>query len=454
MTTTLIPVSLQIVLPLALLVWHARVRVRTFFAWTLATAGVASYIAATAVIGNWNVAPRFAPFVFLLLLGAGIWHRSRWIRSLPTGAHSNDEWREVAANFNLALAGIAILLVAIASTPLSGDRGWIDNGMLNVYRQLGSTGVGFVMFVAAIRSAKAGRVLLSALFVWAAGTNLRIALTSPLDYLNFAQFALLDVYRTFITGYFAQHTGVVIATIALGQAAVAFLLATNGWPRRLGYGGAIVFLLAIVPLGVGSGFPATILMALAAAEVLHADRYAVFGRNVNATDEELERELPGDDFIRRPVGIATHAVTIFKPAAEVWPWLAQMGAGRGGWYSYDRLDNGGECSATRIVPELQAVKVGTVFPALPGVEGTFEVERLDPGHSLVLATPSPRGVQNTWAFVLEELTPGVTRLIVRVRVARQPHPVLSALWIPLIWAVHFVMERKQLNTLVARAERI
>jgi hypothetical protein len=451
--TTLTPLLLQIVLPLALLVWHARACVRTLTAWALLTAGIGAYIAATAIIGNWSVAPGYTPFVFLLVLGGSVWHRDVWIRSLPAGPRSNDEWREVANCTNLALFGIALALVAIASRPITGETGWVHADTLNLYRQLGSTLVGFIMFIAALRSAPVGRVLLSALFVWAAGTNLRIALTSPADYLNFAQFAVFDIYRAFIQGYFAQHTAAIIGVIALGQAAIAFLLAMNGWPRRVGYMGAIVFLLAIVPLGVGSGFPATVLIALAATELLHRDRYAIFGRNVNATDAEIARDLPGDAFIRRPVAVATHAVTIFKPAADVWPWLVQMGAGRGGWYSYDRLDNGGQASAARIVPHLQAIRVGTVFPALPGVIGTFQVERLDPGYSLVLAAPGPSGPVTTWTFVLEEPVAGVTRLIVRVRVAPRPSRLLRLVGLQLLRAVHFIMERKQLNTLAVRAER-
>jgi len=263
---------------------------------------------------------------------------------------------------------------------------------------------------------------------------------------------VLDVYRAFILGYFARHTAAIIAAIAVGQAVIAFLLAADGWPRRLGYVGAMVFLLAIVPLGTGSGFPATVLMALAAAEVLHADRYALFGRNVTATDAEVARRLPGDDCIADPLGAATHAVTIFKPASAVWPWLVQMGAGRGGWYSYDRLDNGGHTSATRIQPDLQAVQLGAIFPALPGITDTFELTRLDVGHALVLAVTGPDGPTTTWAFVLEEPVAGVTRLIVRVRVARQPHPVTSSIRLAVLRFVHFVMERKQLNTLAVRVE--
>jgi proline iminopeptidase len=451
---TTLPFLLQIALPVGLLAWHANVRVRTFTAWTLMTSGVALYLVATAVIGNWDVAPSYIPFVFLLALGASTWRRDAFIRALPSRPATNYEWREVASGANLAIFGAALALVAVASRPMTSEAGAIDTVTLNLYRQLASSLVGFVMFVAALRSPRVGRVLLSALFVWAAGTNLRIALTTPDDYLVFAQFAVLDVYRAFILGFFAQHTAAVIATIAIGQALIAFLLAANGRARRLGYIGAIVFLVAIVPLGVGAGFPATVLMALAAAEVLHSDRYAVFGRNINPTDEEVGCSLPGDELIATPLGVATHAVTIFKPAREVWPWLVQMGAGRGGWYSYDRLDNGGRTSATRIVPELQAVHVGTVFPALPGVASTFVVARLEPNDSLVLANPGPGGAVTTWAFVLEEPAPGVTRLIVRVRVAQQPTGIRTAMTLPLLRLVHFIMERKQLNTLAVRAERL
>ena len=453
LTTTILPVTLQLVLPLALLLWQARARPRTFTAWVLGTAGVAGCITATAAAGNWDVAPWYTPFVFLLILGANVWHRAVWIRALPRRAHSNDDWRQTANYANVGITGVTFGLVAVATRSIQGEGGAIDVVTLNLYRELASSLIGLVMLVASIRSARAGRVLLSALFVWAAGTNLRVALTTPADYLNYAQFAVLDVYRAFILGFFAEHTAAIVSTIAVGQAGIAFLLATNGWPRRLGYIGAIVFLLAIVPLGVGAGFPATILMALAAAEVLHADRYAVLGRNVNATDEELERALPGDEFIPYPVGVATHAVTIFKPAHDVWPWLVQMGAGRGGWYSYDRLDNGGRPSATRIVPELQAVRVGMVFPALPGFAETFEVERLDPGHSLVLVAPGPYGPLTSWAFVLEQPSYDVTRLIVRARISYSPLRLPAAIGLRLMRAVHFVMERKQLNTLVVRSER-
>jgi hypothetical protein len=100
----------------------------------------------------------------------------------------------------------------------------------------------------------------------------------------------------------------------------------------------------------------------------------MFSRSVRATRRERTRPLPGDELIPIPVGSLTHAITIDRPAREVWPWLAQMGAGsRAGWYSYDFLDNGRRPSATRIVSDLQSIAVGALFPAVPGATDGFHV---------------------------------------------------------------------------------
>ncbi|HVY47429.1 MAG TPA: hypothetical protein VHB21_16185, partial [Minicystis sp.] len=73
---------------------------------------------------------------------------------------------------------------------------------------------------------------------------------------------------------------------------------------------------------------------------------------------DAARDLPGDDVLGGARMSRTHAVTIEAPPARVWPWLVQMGCRRAGWYSLDRLDNGGVHSAERIVPELQHLDVG------------------------------------------------------------------------------------------------
>ncbi|MGE0444387.1 MAG: M23 family metallopeptidase [Vicinamibacterales bacterium] len=145
-------------------------------------------------------------------------------------------------------------------------RVWTPAVML--YAQLGSILVSLLMLGASLRSATAGRLLFVALFAWAAQVNLRTALDAPGVYLDYAPLAALDVYRRFIGGFFAAHVTAIVSTIAAGQAIVAVLLLFRGRARAAGLAGAIVFLLAIVPLGTGSGFPATLIMAMAAAYLL------------------------------------------------------------------------------------------------------------------------------------------------------------------------------------------
>ena len=180
-------------------------------------------------------------------------------------------------------------------------------------------------------------------------------------------------------------------------------------------------------------------------------------RSVRATLAEKKRVLPGDGLIPDAIGTLTHAITINRSPRDVWPWLAQMGAGdRAGWYSYDRIDNGGRKSAERIVPALQDIHIGTLFPALPGESEGFHVLRFEPEYFLLLGVvpPSMNVPLVTWAFVLNAVGLHCTRLIVRVRAGRDYRfkGLLPALGLPLVRLTHFVMERKQLLNIASRAE--
>jgi hypothetical protein len=166
--------------------------------------------------------------------------------------------------------------------------------------------------------------------------------------------------------------------------------------------------------------------------------------------------LTGDALIADPAGTLTHAITIHARPSDVWPWLIQMGAGnRAGWYSYDALDNRGHPSATNIVPELQHISIGTLFPALPGETSGFTVLSFVPERSLVLGwLNSEGGAVVTWTFFLEPWRRYATRLIVRARGSRayRFRGLPISLSVPIVRIIHFVMVRKQLRSIAWRVE--
>jgi hypothetical protein len=180
--------------------------------------------------------------------------------------------------------------------------------------------------------------------------------------------------------------------------------------------------------------------------------------SVRASPLERTRALPGDELIPEPIASLTHAITIQRSPHDVWPWLVQMGADRAGWYSYDFIDNGRRRSASRIVPALQTVAAGALFPALPGATDGFHLLAFETARHLVLGwRPAPGAAPIvTWAFVLEWRTDTTTRLVVRARGGREYPFYGLPPWIgkPFIRFGHFVMQRKQLLGIAGRAESL
>jgi hypothetical protein len=176
-----------------------------------------------------------------------------------------------------------------------------------------------------------------------------------------------------------------------------------------------------------------------------------------ATDKECEEQLPGDDLIPNADLAATRAITIDASADQAWPWIAQLGQGRGGFYSYDFLENliGADIhSADRIVPELQDIHVGD--EVLLGPKFGYDVAIAEPGRSLVLRGGFPMEniappYDSTWAFVLRDGPDKTTRLLVRERYA------YTRPWARLIVepteVLSFVMSQKMLRGIRDRAER-
>lgn len=153
--------------------------------------------------------------------------------------------------------------------------------------------------------------------------------------------------------------------------------------------------------------------------------FALLGRGRRlrwgATDDEVHGALPGDDLIPDPDLTATRAISVRRGTEAVWPWIAQLGHGRGGWYSYDFLENLAGCrihSADRIVPEWQHIVVGDEVRLAPEV--ALRVAVVEPGRTLVVKGGVPIGktaapYDFTWAFTLRDEPDGSTRLLVRER---------------------------------------
>ena len=176
-------------------------------------------------------------------------------------------------------------------------------------------------------------------------------------------------------------------------------------------------------------------------------RHALAGGAV-ATAAERRAPMPGDELV--PGGaVATHAITIGAPPVAVWPWLVPMGCDRAGWYSVDRLDNGGRRSADAIVPELQGLAAGDRVPGWPGHRLLLTAHVVDPGRALVLDWRGRRSCLS-WAFTLARHGADGTRLVVRIR-ARYPAP--AALVLRALLPGHDVLQGLQLRRIRERAER-
>jgi hypothetical protein len=195
--------------------------------------------------------------------------------------------------------------------------------------------------------------------------------------------------------------------------------------------------------GIGG---AALLAATAAAYSPPARRwYLTYG----ATDEEVAQALPGDELLPHPDLLSTRAVRIEAAPATVWPWLVQMGSGRGGAYTYDWIENlfGLDMhSADEILPQFQHLAVGDVLPLGPNGPG-MRVEICDPERSLVFRSTDGAWV---WIFHLETRWLG-TRLISRNRIA-VPSRTRRLVDRVVMEPGSLVMERRMLRGIKDRAE--
>lgn len=169
-----------------------------------------------------------------------------------------------------------------------------------------------------------------------------------------------------------------------------------------------------------------------------------------ATDAEVAAAMPGDDVVPGCQYQITRAITVAAPPVAVWPWLAQTGFGKAGFYSNDLLDNAGRESATEILAEFQRPRVGDWVPMFTKVNDVtaFKIARLEAPSVLLWAKPD-----STWAWTLAPAGDG-TRLVTRLRILYRWDRVAEAVFsLVLNEFGDFAMMRKMLLTIRQRAER-
>ena len=167
-----------------------------------------------------------------------------------------------------------------------------------------------------------------------------------------------------------------------------------------------------------------------------------WSRRWGTTPTERREVLPGDEAVPDAGIQMTRAITIDAPTDAVWPWIAQIGQDRGGFYSYTWLENLAGCrmhNAARVHPEWQHRDVGETVLLHP--QAGIPVSRFEPNRSYAL---------QGWYFALVPVAPHRTRLLARSRIPSGLPSVAYALFVEL---PHFIMERKMLLTIKQRVER-
>lgn len=186
--------------------------------------------------------------------------------------------------------------------------------------------------------------------------------------------------------------------------------------------------------------------------------------NWGATPEEQSKPLPGDEIVDRAMSQATRAITIAVPPDQVWPWIAQLGQDRGGFYSFDVLENlvGCEMPTVDVLrSDRQSWKLGDKLWMYPsdkaGGAGFATLRAFEPGRVLgfgtrMVGSSLAEPENGSWTYVLEPAGATHTRLLVRGRGSPR-HTMLGVAFDWIIFEpIHFAMERRMLIGLAEVAE--
>lgn len=144
-----------------------------------------------------------------------------------------------------------------------------------------------------------------------------------------------------------------------------------------------------------------------------------------ASAEEISASLPGDELVSSPRITYTRAETINASPEQIYPWVVQIGAEKGGWYSYEWFEtNALRCpisNADRIHEEWQGLQVGDPVKMCPdeNMPPAYEVARMDPNQAIVLGHQDGDQWVEVWQFVLVPQEDESTRFIIRSRSAAE-----------------------------------
>jgi len=170
-----------------------------------------------------------------------------------------------------------------------------------------------------------------------------------------------------------------------------------------------------------------------------------------ATDEEIAATFAGDELVPQPAVFVNRAVTIDAAPEQIYPWLVQLGADKGGMYSYTVLEGLVNCpmvNAGRIHPEWQALEVGDPMKMCPGTFGPppYIIAEIVPNRAIVMGHQENGEWVDLWQLILQPQPDGTTRLIQRTRTM-----MTGGIW-DIIHPIVFMMERGMLLGVKARAE--
>lgn len=168
-----------------------------------------------------------------------------------------------------------------------------------------------------------------------------------------------------------------------------------------------------------------------------------------ATKVETSQALIGDEIVQEPHFVATRAITIAAPPAEVWKWIIQIGSARAGWYSLDLIDNANKPSSTDILPEFQKIELDYFIPFTPDQKNGMWVKDYHAFDYILWWDHKGKG---TWGWFLHPTVDGSTRLLSRLRTKYD----LSFPWIIYYLIYDFgdiIMMSKCMKGIKARAEK-